>query len=88
MAGYEWKIPKGSGFGLGWGYKPPKIDFGLGGRKNNERKAPKRSLKNLIWDKQHGKCYKCKKQLSPTIAEYHHKNGRKSDTRIPLSTSL
>ena len=80
MVKYGWNIPKG-GFGLGGGYKSPKIDLGLGGKKINKRKAPKTSLKNQVWDKQHGKCYKCKKLLSPTIAEYHHKNGRRSDTR-------
>src|SRR3989344_8961375 len=46
-----------------------------------KRKNPSKSLKNVIWDKQQGNCWKCHESLSPSYAEYHHKNGRRSDTR-------
>ena len=69
-----------------WGnpIKQPNINKILGIGKNKsttDRKNPSKSLKNLIWDKQHGKCWRCHKVVSPSYAQWHHKNGRRSDTR-------
>jgi len=46
--------------------------------KKRKRVILSRSEKNEIWDRQKGKC-KCGESLSPSIVEYHHKDGNPSN---------
>jgi hypothetical protein len=52
------------------------FDFGTG---KKTRVTVTKSEKNEIWDRQNGRCWKCGTDLTPTITEYHHKDGNPSN---------
>lgn len=60
-----------------------KMQFGYGlGSKKKKRVTPTRSEKNEIGDKQSWRCYECDNPISPTIAEYHHKDNNPSNWKL------
>ena len=50
-----------------------------GKKSSNKRVNPARSEKNDCLDRQKNKCKRCGKLLTPSITEFHHKDGNRSN---------